>query len=85
MNLRPILETLNIQDRDSGLVMPWPINWAQAEYIDEFHTQWNAGKPVRIIVLKARQLGISTASQALGFSLAFAMPDTAELTIARLE
>ena len=82
MNLRPILETLNIQDRDSGLVMPWPINWAQAEYIDEFHTQWNAGKPVRIIVLKARQLGISTASQALGFSLAFAMPDTAELTIA---
>lgn len=82
MNLRPILETLNIQDRDTGLIMPWPINWAQAQYIDEFHRQWNAGEPVRIITLKARQLGISTASQAIGFALAMAMRDTAELTIA---
>lgn len=82
MNLRPLLETLKIQDRDSGLIMPWPINWAQAQYIDEFHEQWNADKPVRIIVLKARQLGISTASQALGFTLAMALKDTAELTIA---
>lgn len=82
MNLRPLLETLKIQDRDTGLVIPWPINWAQAQYIDEFHRQWNAGRPVRIITLKARQLGISTASQAMGYTLSFAMPDTAELTIA---
>lgn len=82
MNLYPILNRLKIQDRDTGLIAPWDINWAQREYIDEFHNQWNRGKPVRIIVLKARQLGISTATQGMGFGLCFVMPDTQELTVA---
>lgn len=82
MDLQPILNRLKIQDRDTGLIVPWEINWAQQEYIDEFHRQWNANKPVRIIILKARQLGISTATQGIGFSLCFVQPDTHELTIA---
>lgn len=82
MNLYPILNRLKIQDRESGLIAPWNINWAQREYIDEFHNQWNSDKPVRIIVLKARQLGISTATQGMGFALCFVMPDTQELTVA---
>lgn len=82
MNLYPLLNRLKIQDRESGLIVPWRINWAQKEYIDEFHRQWNAGRPVRIIILKARQLGISTATQGLGFSLCFVQPNTAELTVA---
>jgi hypothetical protein len=82
VNLRPLLNRLKIQDRDTGLVLPWEINWAQDEFIAEFHNQWNANRPVRIIVLKARQLGISTATQALGFTLGFVMPDTQNLTVA---
>lgn len=82
MNLRPLLNRLKIQDRDTGLVVPWDINWAQQEYIDEFHRQWNQKRPVRIIVLKARQLGISTATQGMGFALCFVKPYTQELTVA---
>jgi hypothetical protein len=82
VNLRPLLYQLNIQDRDTGLVRRWPINWAQAEFIDEYHRQWNEDRPVRIIVLKARQLGISTATQAIGFAQAQIIPDQAELTVA---
>jgi hypothetical protein len=81
VNLYPILDRLKIQDRETGLICPWDINWAQREYIDEFQRQWNTGKPVRIIVLKARQLGISTATQGMGFGLCFVMPDTQELTV----
>lgn len=41
--------------------------WAQRPFLGEIERQYNAGKPVRIIVLKARQLGISTASEAVLF------------------
>lgn len=82
MNLYPLLNNLHIQDRDSGIVGKWKRNWAQEEYIQEFHDQWNADKPVRIIVLKARQLGISTATGGLMFALSFARNDRNSMIIA---
>lgn len=82
MNLYPILDELKIQHRTTGVVSPWVRNWAQEEYIAEFHRQWNANRPVRIIVLKARQLGISTATGGLMFSLGFVIPDFPSLIIA---
>lgn len=45
--------------------------WAQRPYIAEIQRQYNQGKPVRIIVLKARQLGISTATEACLFLWCF--------------
>lgn len=45
--------------------------WAQRPFIAEIERQYNAGKPVRIIVLKARQLGISTATEAVLFLWSF--------------
>lgn len=71
MNIYPLLDQLHIQDRDTGMVTPWKRNWAQEEYVATFQEQWNLGKPVRIIVLKARQLGISTATGGIMFSLSF--------------
>ena len=82
VNIYPILNRLSIQDRDTGIVAPWKRNWAQNEYIETFQTQWNQNKPVRIIVLKARQLGISTATGGLMFSLSFIHNDRNSLIVA---
>lgn len=82
MNLYPLLDDLRIQDRSTGVVGPWHRNWAQDEYIGEFHRQWNQQRPVRMIVLKARQLGISTATGGIGFCLVMVIPDYPGLIIA---
>jgi hypothetical protein len=55
--------------------------WAQRPYISEIERQYNEGKPVRIIVLKARQLGISTATEAVLFLWAFLHPGTNGLVL----
>jgi hypothetical protein len=83
--LRPLLDDLSIKTTsleirkfDLDYVDPdasigdW--GWAQRPYIAEIERQYNAGKPVRIIVLKARQLGISTATEAVLFLWAFLHP-----------
>lgn len=68
MHLKPLLEQLYVVDKD-GMSIPFKLNWAQEKFLEVFEEQWNAGKPVRIIVLKARQLGISTLVQAIIFLL----------------
>ena len=86
LNLRPFLSGLTIQDRDSGEYIAYDpsseFGWAQMELIDEVERQYNAGKPVRIIVLKARQLGISTISAGLVFLWSFIRKGTTGLIIA---
>lgn len=70
MNFYPLIRQLKVVDKNASLV-PLEPNWAQQQYLAEVHTQINAGRPVRVIVLKARQLGISTITEACLFSLAF--------------
>ena len=68
---------LTIKDKDSKLKTLHPEDpfaWAQKEFIQEIEHQHNAGQPIRIIVLKGRQLGISTATQALLFTWCFKFP-----------
>jgi hypothetical protein len=71
VNLAPLLQQLSIQDT-SGAIVPLNLNWAQKEYVEVVESKLHAGKPVRLIVLKARQLGISTVTEALMFTMAFA-------------
>lgn len=59
---------LKIVDK-KGNVIPFELNEAQLELYGYIRDAWKAGKPVRIIVLKARQLGISTLIEAIGFWL----------------
>lgn len=77
-----MLKNLTIKATDQSLrpfdihyVDPDPLigdwGWAQRPFIAEIERQYNAGLPVRIIVLKARQLGISTATEAVLFLWAF--------------
>ena len=76
--MKPFLDELSIKTTttevrkfDLNYVDPDPTigdwGWAQRPFIAEIERQYNAHKPVRIIVLKARQLGISTASEAVLF------------------
>lgn len=45
--------------------------WVQSQVVDEVERQYNAGKPVRIINLKARQLGLSTITQGIDWNWGF--------------
>jgi hypothetical protein len=72
---------LHILTKDLRVVRFEP-NWAQRRYIAEVERQQSVGKPVRIIVLKARQLGISTATEALMFTQSFVQERMAGLVVA---
>lgn len=85
LNLVPLLSTLTIQTKDlttEKFNLDGEFAWAQRELLAEIERQYNAGKPIRIIVLKARQLGISTAMEGVLFWWAFLHPGTSGLVIA---
>lgn len=85
LRLPPFLSTLTIQTKDlttEKFNIAGDFAWAQREFCDEIEAQYNARKPVRIIVLKARQLGISTATEGVLFWWSFLHPGTNGLVIA---
>lgn len=68
-----MIRRLSIVDKDIGTV-PLVPNWAQREYLAAAQEQLATTGKIRLIVLKARQLGISTISEALAFCLCFIIP-----------
>src|SRR5271167_2020019 len=79
LNLWPILETLDIKTKSAKiqkLKRTDAFAWAQREFVAEIERQYNAGEPVRIIVLKGRQLGLSTITEAVLFIWCFLHPGT---------
>lgn len=58
---------LMIRDKITGKVVPFDLNWAQRIFVDMVLKDLTDEKPVRYIILKARQLGISTVIEALCF------------------
>lgn len=79
------MEKLTIITKDLSVEkfnMHKPFAWAQRAVVRATERQANAGKPVRIIVLKARQLGISTVSQGIVFNWMFMFPGSNGLVIA---
>lgn len=69
------LKRLDLADNDE-------FAWAQRRLCHEVERQYNNGKPVRILVLKARQLGISTATEGILFHWTFLHPGTEGLVVA---
>ncbi|MCP3807140.1 DNA packaging protein [Paenibacillus sp. Lou8.1] len=59
---------LKIKTKD-GRIMPLTLNDAQREFVREVFEQIRAGKAVRIIILKARQMGFSTVTEAVIYYL----------------
>lgn len=70
-HLYDLISLVNIRDKDMD-VRPLDLDeewaWAQREVVLEVIRQYNAGKRVQIIVLKARQLGLSTICCAIVFN-----------------
>lgn len=56
---------LYIQDKMTGEIVPFVLNWAQRLLVERVMADIAAGRPVRYIVLKARQMGLSTVIEAL--------------------
>ena len=52
-----------IKDKRSGKIMPFKLNYAQRVLLEEFERLRRDHKPIRVILLKARQWGGSTLTQ----------------------
>jgi hypothetical protein len=70
LQLEPLVRELSILTQELT-VTPFIPNWAQMEYLRVAEQQLSTTGRVRLIVLKARQLGISTLTEAVIFTLAF--------------
>jgi len=92
LSLTPLIEKLVISSKDAtieniNLSNPYgrdyDFAWAQRILIKEVERQHNIlQQPVRIAVLKARQLGITTITEAVLFNWGFVFPGTNALVIA---
>lgn len=95
LQLSPLLATLSIKDKDNmvgafdigrtftdehGCVCDF--GWAQRRFVAEVERLYNARQPVRIITLKARQLGLSTLTEGILFLWNFLHPGTGQMVIA---
>lgn len=69
----------------SGDVVPFRLNAAQRKLYAVAKRQQDAGKPVRLIVLKARQLGFSTLTEALLFHACATRENVNALVVAHRE
>lgn len=71
MNILPIVEDLRIITKELGVVRLGDVmNYAQREVVLQVEKDLSEGKPCRLIILKARQIGISTIIEAIVFVLA---------------
>lgn len=69
LNVREYMENfLKIRTKE-GQLIPFRMNKPQRRLYQTIKEQWDAGKPVRIIILKARQMGFSTVTEAILFVL----------------
>lgn len=75
---------LKIRDK-SGKIVPLKLNPPQKRLYETIREQWKAGKPVRIIILKARQMGFSTLTEAIIFWYTVTSEQSESLIVAHQE
>lgn len=72
LRLLPLVEELKIKTKDLQIVRFGDVmNYAQRDLIEECERQLADTGQIRVIVLKARQMGLSTAIEAVLFAMAF--------------
>ena len=71
IKLKPLVYQLKIQTKDRKIARIGDvINWAQEDLLDEIEKQINENNgSIRVIILKARQMGLSTIVEAVIFVL----------------
>lgn len=75
LDLEPMVRTLKVRDKRKRLI-PFEPNWAQKQILRQVKEDYEAGKPTRIICLKARQIGISTITEAIIFCKSVLFPSS---------
>lgn len=75
---------LKIQTKE-GTLEPFRLNSSQKKLQEVFEKQRAAGKPIRVIILKARQIGFSTVVQSEIFKQCTSRPNWNSRTIAHIE
>lgn len=70
--------TIENLDLDSDFARP-----AQKPFVAKIQEKLDAGEPVRIIILKARQLGLSTATEGVLFNWCFIFPGCSALVLSK--
>lgn len=81
INLEPHLRQLSIKTKAAQIV-PFRLNPEQRMYLDAVHHDLAANKPLRYIILKARQMGMSTLTEGLIFTFAFLWPGSSSSIVA---
>lgn len=76
---------LKVQDKRTKKLVRMELRPAQRRLADFILERYFAGEPVRLLVLKARQEGVSTLTQALFYWLSATRPDQSSLTISHHE
>jgi len=82
MDLYRRVSELSILENKQLQVVKFKPNWAQIEYLDAARHQLETTGRIRIIVLKARQLGISTVTEAMLFVMCFTIMNYRSMVIA---
>lgn len=82
MRYEPALRRLQVEDKKTGDIVPFRPNLEQKEFIRAVEEQESEGKPIRIIILKARQMGLSTATEGVIFVRSQVIPNTRSLIMA---
>ena len=85
LNCLIYLQTLlKIRDKE-GRLIALILNPPQLRLYDAIKAQWQAGKPVRIIILKARQMGFSTLVVAIVFWMTATARNVESMIVAHTE
>lgn len=69
-----LVPRLKILDKHNQII-PLRYTPMQEKIVAEVHEQIRDGKPIRIIVLKARQMGCSTVTEAMGYQMSIVFPN----------
>ena len=67
LNCALYIATFLVIRAKDGSIIPFRMNQPQRRLYETIREQWRKGKPVRIIILKARQMGFSTLTEAIIF------------------
>lgn len=79
-----IEEFVKIRDKNSNII-PLKLNEPQQKYYNVIKKLKQEGKPVRIIILKARQMGFSTATEGIFFKETVTKPNINTAIVAHKE
>ena len=82
LNARRYIESFLMIQTKEGKLVPFRLNEPQRRFYEIVREAWNSRKPVRVIVLKARQEGISTVTEALLFWASSTRQDINSLVVA---